>query len=67
MNKVQFLHKTDFLFKSYDKKLVFCEKWIASFLAGHKGKNFSFPIRVVNYCEAYCTCFPSSLVQDLTV
>jgi hypothetical protein len=46
MNKVhgkQFLPKTDFPFKSYDKKLVFCEEWAASFLVGHKGKKLFFP------------------------
>jgi hypothetical protein len=30
-------------------------------------KNFSFPIRVVNFCETFFTCFPSSIGQDLTV
>jgi hypothetical protein len=35
---IQFLSKTNFPFKIYDKKLVFCEEWAASFLAMHKGK-----------------------------
>jgi hypothetical protein len=39
----QFLSKTDFLFKSYDKKLVFCEEWAASFPTGHEGKKLFFP------------------------
>jgi hypothetical protein len=34
----QDLPKTDVPFKSYDKKLVFCKEWVASFLAGYKGK-----------------------------
>jgi hypothetical protein len=46
MNKVhykQFLPKTDFPFKSYDKKLVFSKKWAASFPTRHKGKKLFFP------------------------
>jgi hypothetical protein len=68
MNKVygkQTLPKKDFPFKSYDK--FFCEEWTTSFLVGHKEKNFSFPICAVNFCKTFCTCFPSSLGQDLTV
>jgi hypothetical protein len=38
-----YLSKIDFPFKSYDKKLVFCEEWAASFLVGHKGKKLFFP------------------------
>jgi hypothetical protein len=36
-------------------------------LPGTREKNFSFPIRAVNFCETFCTCSPSSLGQDLTV
>jgi hypothetical protein len=36
-------------------------------LLGTREKNYSFPIRVVNFCEAFCTCSPSSLGQDYTV
>jgi hypothetical protein len=39
----QILPKTDFPFKSYNKKLVFCEEWAASFLTRHKGKKLFFP------------------------
>jgi hypothetical protein len=63
----QILPKMDFPFKSYDKNLFFCEEWTASFLAMHKGKNFSFSICAVNFCKTFCTCSPSSLGQDLTV
>jgi hypothetical protein len=64
----QFLPKTDFLFKSYEKKLVFfCKEWVASFFGGHKEKKNSFPIHAVNFCKTFCTCSPSSLGQDLTV
>jgi hypothetical protein len=61
----QFLPKTDFLFKSYDKET--CKKWAASFLAKHKEKKKFFPNCVVNFCKTFCTCSPSSLGQDLTV
>jgi hypothetical protein len=30
-------------------------------------KIYSFPICVVNFCEAFCTCSSSSLGQDYTV
>jgi hypothetical protein len=71
MNKVygkQILSKTDFPFKSYDKKLVFFAKngQLLS-LPGTREKNFSFPIRAVNFCEFFCTCSPNSLGQDLMV
>jgi hypothetical protein len=49
------------------RNLFFCEEWAAFFLAGHKGKNFYFPIRVVNFCKTFLTCSPSSLGQDLIV
>jgi hypothetical protein len=45
----------------------FCKEWAASFSVGHKGKNFSFPIRAINFFETFCTCSPNSLGQDLTV
>jgi hypothetical protein len=38
----QFLPKTDFPSKTYDKKLDFCEEWATSFPAGHKGKKLLF-------------------------
>jgi hypothetical protein len=49
------------------RNLFFCEECAASFSIGYKGKNFSFPIRTVNFCETFCTCSSSSLGQDLTV
>jgi hypothetical protein len=36
-------------------------------LLGMREKNFSFPIRAVNFCKTFCTCSPSSLRQDLMV
>jgi hypothetical protein len=39
----QVLPKTNFPFKSYDKKHVFCKEWASSFLARHKGKKLFFP------------------------
>jgi hypothetical protein len=36
-------------------------------LLGTREKYYSFPIRVVNFCETFCTCSPSSLGQDYMV
>jgi hypothetical protein len=63
----QFYPKRTFHSKVMTRNLFFCEEWAASFLARHKGKNLSFPILAVNFCETFCTCFPSSLGQDLIV
>jgi hypothetical protein len=30
-------------------------------------KRYNLTILVVNFCETFCTCSPSSLGQDLTV
>jgi hypothetical protein len=60
--------KTDFPFKSYDKNLFFFAKngQLLSLL-GTREKNFSFPIRAVNFCKTFCTCSLRSVGQDLTV
>jgi hypothetical protein len=64
----QILPKTDFPFKSYDKKLVFLRRMGSFFSYQAQGeKKNSFPIRAVNFCKTFCTCSPSSLGQDLTV
>jgi hypothetical protein len=64
----QILPKTNFPFKSYDKKLVFLQRRGSFFpCRAYKEKNLSFPIREVNFCETFCTCSPSSLGQDLTI
>jgi hypothetical protein len=63
----QILPKTDFPFKSYDKKLVFAKNGQLLSLPSTREKNFSFPICAVNFCKTFCTCSPSSLGQDLTV
>jgi hypothetical protein len=68
-----FLPKTNFSFKSYDKKLVFFAKngQLLSMLGiwelGIWEKIFSFPIHAVNFCKKNCTCLPSNLGQDLKV
>jgi hypothetical protein len=63
----QFLPKTDFPFKSYDKKLVFSRRMGSFFPIGHKGKkSFYFLIHAVNFCKTFCACSPNSLEQDLT-
>jgi hypothetical protein len=71
MNKVHektvFYPKQTFYSKVMTRNLFFCEEWIASSPAEHKGKNFSFPICAANFCKTFCTCSPSSLRQDLTV
>jgi hypothetical protein len=36
-------------------------------LPGTREKNLFFPIRVVNFCETFCTCSLSSLGQDLMI
>jgi hypothetical protein len=71
----QFLPKTDFPFKSYDKKLVFMQRMdsVCSCLAQgnfylfFNFKCYNLTIRAVNFCETFCICFPSSQGQDLTV
>jgi hypothetical protein len=64
----QFLSKMDFPFISYDKKLVFFAKngQLLSVLCT-RGKNLSFPICAVNFCDFFCTCSPISIGQDLIV
>jgi hypothetical protein len=63
----QILSKTDFPFRSYDKKLVFLRRMGNFFpLLGTREKNFSFPIRAVNFSETFCTCSPCSVGQDPT-
>jgi hypothetical protein len=36
-------------------------------LSSIRKKEFSSPICAVNFCKTFCTCFPSSLRQDLIV
>jgi hypothetical protein len=54
----------------------FCAKYYQNLLSllGTMEKNFSLhfkrynlTIRADNFCETFCTCFPSSLGQDLTI
>jgi hypothetical protein len=66
----QFLPKTDFPFKSYDKKLIFSkvmEEWAAFFPVGYKEKRPFFPNLCGQLLQNFCTCSFSSLGQDLMV
>jgi hypothetical protein len=62
-----FYTKRTFHSKVLTRNLFFCKEWAASFLSSTREKNFSFPIRAVNFCKTFSTCSPSSLGQDLTV
>jgi hypothetical protein len=63
----QFLLKTDFPFKSYDKKLVFLQRMGSFFPCWAKGKKTFFPNPCDQLLRNFCTCSPSSLGQDLTI
>jgi hypothetical protein len=71
MNKVH--GKTNFtqnglsIQKLWQKTCFFVKNGQLLFLPGTREKNFSFPIRAVNFYETFYTCSPSSLGQDLTV
>jgi hypothetical protein len=71
MNKYmgkQILPKTDFPFKSYDKKLVFLCIMGSFFCcwAQEKKKILSQSMQSI-FCETFCTCSPRSLGQDLMI
>jgi hypothetical protein len=71
MNKVHgktiFTHNGLSIQKLWQETFFFVKNGQLLSLPGTREKNFSFPIRVVNFCEAFGTCSPSSLGQDLTV
>jgi hypothetical protein len=71
MNKVH--GKTNFtqnglsIHKLWQEACFFVKNGQLLSLLGTRGKNFSFPILVVNFWETFCKCSPSSLGQDLTI
>jgi hypothetical protein len=71
MNKVHgnfFLPKTNFPFKSYDKKPVFLQRMGSFFPCWAQGKKtFLSQSMQSTFLETFCTCSPSSLRQDLMV
>jgi hypothetical protein len=71
MNKIHgitfFYPKWTFHSQVMTRNLFFCEEGQLLSLPGTREKNFSFPIRAVNFCKTFCTYYPTSLGQDLKV
>jgi hypothetical protein len=53
--------------KLWQETCYFAKNGQLLILLGTREKNFSFPIRAVNFCKENCTCSPNSLGQDLMV
>jgi hypothetical protein len=53
--------------KLWKETYIFAKNGQLLSLPGSREKNFSLPIRAVNFCKTFCTCSPSILEQDLMV